>query len=176
MTRHPFLRAFRYLTEPRTWLAALAGFAAMEGFFRLAPKAKLPNIDYFTPNGTLVLPPGPEAKALGAAMMYAGAASWVTLYRVLRPTLLKHRSEAAAGLVYGSGLFLFSSLAVFPAISAVNPLMRRGKLEKPGLLGLGLNGWRTPVSNLLGHAVFGLVISLVESASRQSDARKPRVQ
>ncbi|HHU32020.1 MAG TPA: hypothetical protein GXZ50_05080 [Clostridia bacterium] len=45
-------------------------------------------------------------------------------------------------------------------LSATDPPMRRGIIKKPGLFGLGLDGWKTPLTNFIGHLIFSQVIGL----------------
>lgn len=163
-----FHRIHQFLSQPRTWLTALAGTGAMEAFLRLAPKARLPRIDYFTSNGTLFARPGPKATVAGAAVMYMGAVGWVTLFRLIRSRKSKGGSPALAGLAFGSAVFLFSSLVVFPSMSLIHPLIRQGKMKNPGFFGLGLNGWRTALVNFMAHGVFGLIVGVSENMSPQS--------
>lgn len=148
----------RLLFQPITWITALLGVGAMEGFFCLAPKVGLSKIDNATSNGTYLLPPGKKASLLGYLMFYSGAVGLVSLFRTLKPKL--KGSPSIKSFKFGTALYLFSSLAIMPILGLTNPYMRRGVLKKPGLFGLGLDGWKTPVSNFIGHIIFSQVIGI----------------
>jgi hypothetical protein len=145
-----------YSRQPRTWLTALLGVGAMEGFFSVAPRMGLTRMDNATPNGTYVFPPGWKASLLGFLTYYGGSVGLVSVFRALRPRL--KGTDPARGVKYASGVYLFASLVVMPFVSWTNPYMRRGKMKKPGFFGLGLEGWRTAASNLIGHLIYGRVI------------------
>jgi uncharacterized membrane protein YagU involved in acid resistance len=144
------------MLRPGTWLSALLGFGAMEGFFRAAPRVGLARIDYATMSGTYLLPPEKKASWVGHAMFFLGAVSLVSVFRSLRPRM--KGPDWAEPLEFGVGLYLFSSAVIMPMLGVTNPRMRRGALKKPGFFGVGLNGWKTPVSNLIGHLIFSQVI------------------
>ncbi|WP_159426147.1 hypothetical protein [Desulfolucanica intricata] len=122
----------------------------------MAPRFHLPRIDYFTFIGTFFLKPGLIASFIGAIMFYSGAVFWGSLYKTLATT--SKRPNSLFYIKFGSALFLFSSLLVMPLIGVVNPQMCRGIVKKPGILGLGLNGWKTPLSNLVAHLIFAFFI------------------
>lgn len=147
----------KYTVRRKTWITALTGVSAMEAFFRMAPKINLPRIDNATMNGTIFLPPGRKASILGTSMFYAGAVAWVSLYRTLVPRI--KGTPTIKALKFGTGLFLFASFIVMPSMRLINPRMRKGQIKKPGILGLKLAGWKTVVSNFLGHIIFSLVIT-----------------
>lgn len=153
-----FLKILIYhLTKPITWLQAFWSFVIMETFFRLAPKFRLSRIDYFGMNGTFLLKPGRLTSAIGALVFYSGAVFWVSLYKAL---IRKNKVPTTFfKIMFGTSLFLFTSFLVMPIAGIVNPQMRRGVLKKPGILGLGLDGWKTPISNLLAHLLFASFIS-----------------
>lgn len=150
-------KAFNYSKEPKTWLAALLGAGAMEAFFRLAPQIGLTRIDNATANGTIFLPPGKKASFLGGLIFYTGAVSWVALFRTLKPKIKGH--QEVQSLKFGIVVFLVSSF-LFPIVGWVNPYMRKGILKNPGLFGLRLQGWKTVISNLIGHAIFISIVRL----------------
>jgi len=153
-----FLKLFiSYLTEPTTWLQSFKAFVIMETFFRIAPRFHLPRIDFFTINGTYFFKPGRLASCFGALMFYSGAVFWNSLYQTLTKT--SKRPGSLFYIKFGSSLFLFASLVVMPLAGVTNPQMRRGVVKKPGILGLGLNGWKTPLSNLVAHLIFAFTIS-----------------
>lgn len=164
--------AVECLKQPHTWLTALAGTAAIDAFLRLAPKVGLAAIDYFNINGTLLLSPGLGATLLGAGIMSTGAVMWVILFCLLRSVILGRIPPILAGLVFGWLVYLVSSLVVLPAVGSVHPLVHRGAMRDPGFFGLGLGGWRAPVSNLLGHTVFGLVLGASEVLRAENPPRK----
>jgi hypothetical protein len=150
-------QAFKFALQPKTWKSALLGVGAMEGFFRLAPRFGLSRVDHATPSGTYLLPPGRKAATLlGYLIFYSGAVGNASLFRSLEPRI--KGSPAAKSLMFGTALYLFSSIGVMPLTGLTNPWMRRGVLKKPGLFGSNLDGWKTPVSNLICHLIFGLVI------------------
>lgn len=149
-------RFFTYLTNSITWLQFFKAFIIMETFSRIAPRFHLPRIDYLTINGTLFLKLGIIASFIGAIMFYSGAVFWSTLYKTLAST--SERPNSLFYIKFGSALFLLSSLLVMPLVGVVNPQMRRGVVKKPGILGLGLNGWKTPLSNLVAHLLFAFYI------------------
>ena len=146
--------------DPRTWVTASIGTAAIESFFRLAPKLNLSRIDFPLFNGTLIFPPGRRAKIMGGCMYFFGA---VTLSAIFRTTHQRVRLPLyVKGIVFGNMLFLFSSLVALPLLGLVNPQMRKGNVPKPGFFGQKLEGWRTAASNYFGHLAFGLALGLSE--------------
>jgi uncharacterized membrane protein YagU involved in acid resistance len=149
-------QAFNYALQPKTWITALLGVGAMESFYRLAPRIGLAKVDNATPSGTYFLPPGKKATLLGYLIFYSGAVVNVSLFRSLEPKI--KGSTVAKSLMYGTALYLLSSLGVMPLTGMTNPYMRRGALKKPGLFGSNLDGWKTPVSNLIGHLIYSQVI------------------
>lgn len=149
---------FHYSRRPKTWGTALAGVSSMEAFFLAAPKVGLSRVDYATSNGTFFLSPGRNAALVGEFMFYLGAVGWVSLFSTLRPKI-KGAPEIQA-LKFGIMIYLLSSVVVLPVTGLTNPYMRLGILKRPGLFGLGLNGWKTAVSNFIGHMIFSQVIGL----------------
>jgi len=148
------------LTEPETWISALVGFGAIESFFQIAPKVKLAKVDFPTLNGTILLPPGNKAKAVGGTMFFSGAVAWVTVFRICR-TLIPGQ-PVLQGYVYGNIIFLFSSVIAMPMLGCINPRIRKGVIKNPGFFGVKLNGIRTVVTNYVGHVIFGFVIGICE--------------
>jgi len=146
--------------DPRTWVNATIGSAAIESVFRLAPKLKLTRLDFPLMNGTLIFPPGPKAKVAGGCMYFFGAVSLAAVFRAI------HQRTPfplyAKGFLFGNTLFLFSSLIALPLLGFANPQMQKGNVPKPGFFALKLEGWRTAASNYLGHVVFGLALGLAE--------------
>lgn len=154
-----------YLTKPLTWLKAFWGLIIMETFFRLAPRFRLSRINFFMMNGTFFLKPGPLASAFGGIIFYSGAVFWVALYK-----LIKEKTKffcTFRPFKFGTSLFLLTSFLIMPLSGLINPQMKRGLLKKPGMLGLNLDGWKTPVSNLLAHLLFAYVIDSLEIARRK---------
>jgi uncharacterized membrane protein YagU involved in acid resistance len=115
--------------------------------------------------GTIFTPNRDRAKLVGFGVHFVNgwlfAAIYAAAFRSWR------RSSwwlgAAIGLVHA----LFVLLAALPALPALHPRMaseQRGptptrQLEPPGLLGLNY-GYRTPVSVILAHLLYGAVLGL----------------
>ena len=149
-------QAIKFSLQPKTLITALLGVGAMEGFYHLAPKAGLTKVDNATPSGTYLFPPGKKATLLGYLIFYSGAVGNISLLRTFEPKL--KGSPAVESLIFGTALYLFSSLGVMPLTSLTNPYMRRGVLKKPGIFGSNIDGWKTPVSNLIGHLIYSQVV------------------
>lgn len=154
ITKH----TFHYARQPQSWVTALAGLSAMEAFLHLAPRVGLPRVDFATDNGTFFFPPGRNASVAGELIFYLGAVGWVSLFAALRPKI-KGMPEVKS-FKYGVMVYLVSSMVVMPSTGLLNPYMRKGILQKPGLFGLGLNGWKTAFSNFIGHMLFSQVTGL----------------
>lgn len=143
--------------RPRTWVTALKGTAATEIFFRLAPHLRLTRVDNGSLNGTVFYPPGKKATVTGDLMFYTGAVGLVSIYKALKDKI--KGPSPVKGIKFATGVYLFSSVVIMPIMGLINPQIRRGRVKKPGFFGWRLEGWKGPVSNLLGHLIFGLVIS-----------------
>ena len=91
--------------DPRTWVNATIGSAAIESVFRLAPKLKLTRLDFPLMNGTLIFPPGPKAKVAGGCMYFFGA---VSLAAVFGQFTKGHRFPVCKGFLLGTRCFCFS--------------------------------------------------------------------
>lgn len=149
-------RSSANMLKATSWLTALLGVGTMEGFFRLAPHIGLSKIDNTTMNGTYIFPPGKKSSLFGSLMFYTSSVGLVSLFKAVRPKI--KGSPPIQSLKYGTALFFLSSLVAMPLVSATNPYMRKGSIKKPGLFGLGLDGWKTPVTNFIGHMIFCQVI------------------
>jgi len=88
-------------------------------------------------------------------IFYSGAICWVSLYKTL--TYLR-RPKTLSYLEFGSALFLVSSFLLSFA-GLINPQIRRGTVKKPGIFGVRLKGWKTPLSNFLAHLLFAFSIA-----------------
>lgn len=86
----------------------------------------------------------PNSMAVGWIVHFVvGTLIWGTLFALLAP-YLPGSSDARRGLVFGLGAWLVVMITVFP-------------LAGSGLFGMGF-GLIAPLSTLLGHIVFGLVL------------------
>jgi len=133
----------------------------------LAPHLGLGKLDYphllgsciwgwvgfgFPADGLLIL--------LGWVVFFLGGVIWALVYacyvypRLPFPGWLQ-------GLIYGVGVFLVTSLILFPLLSEVHPLVRSGQMEAPGAFGIGLAGHGIVLANLFAHSLFGLFLGVV---------------
>lgn len=148
---------------PDVALAVVAGLlsSAAAGLFLvfLAPTLGLVKVDFPYLLGRLWYPEGKLTLVGGWGLFLLGGVFWAFIYasylhdRLPGPGWLQ-------GCIYGVGLFLLTSLLVFPLMS-LHPLVREQKLLAPGFFGLGLSGWKAALSNFLGHCLYGLLLGRI---------------
>lgn len=104
-----------------------------------------------------------RAVALGAALYMLGAFIFAFGYFMLMA--LMGVANAWIGAVLGTFHGLFLLTAVLPVLPHLHPRMateydgpsRERRLEPPGFLGLNY-GFRTPLTTVLGHAIYGAIL------------------
>jgi len=121
------------------------------------------NIPYLL--GTMVTPDRDKANFYGVLLHFLNG--WLFSFGYVVLFQVWHLATWWAGVVIGilHGMFLLAVLMpLFPGIhprmasEQAGPTARR-QLEPPGFLGLNY-GFRTPVSVLLSHAIYGAILGL----------------
>jgi beta-glucosidase/6-phospho-beta-glucosidase/beta-galactosidase len=147
----------RVISYWKAILAGVAGAFAWEIVARLAILAGLPCYDVVRLLGTLVVSSSNPLLwwPIGMAMQAVACALWAILYAYFFWSVLP-RPPAQQGLAFAIGPALLGILIIHPQLE----LMHDGSLRAGGYSGLfGLSaGWAGPVSILVLHAVYGLVM------------------
>jgi len=94
---------------------------------------------------------GTAGAAAGGAVLVAMAFVWALLY-----ARIGHRlpgEGVVQGVAYGVGVWLLSTVLLWPALALVHPFS-----VTPGLFALGLAGAKGSVASMLAHGAYGAVI------------------
>lgn len=115
--------------------------------------------------GTFVT--GNRHRAHIAGIVFYMLGGWIFAFLYYLVFLSLGRAGAWLGLLVGIGHGLFLLLVFLPLMPYVHPRMatvydgptRRQRLQPPGFMGLNY-GRRTPLTTLLGQAVYGLLLGI----------------
>ncbi|MDF1521818.1 MAG: hypothetical protein P1P87_03240, partial [Trueperaceae bacterium] len=127
-------------------LAGVLGTVVMTMLMLMAPRMGMPKMDMTGMLGTMVVPPGGAAQALGAAMHVMMGAVLAIVYALLWSWGLGSPNWAggvALGLAHG-----VVAAVMMPAITRMHP--RKPESEGGAMAVVGI---------LMGHLVFGLVVA-----------------
>lgn len=121
------------------------------------------NIPYLL--GTMFTPARDRAKFIGTVVHFLNGWIFSLLYMAIFHSL--HKTAWWLGAIVGLMHGTFVLTVMMPALSAFHPRMANEQygpdvsrqLEPPGFLALHY-GWRTPISVLVAHAIFGVILGM----------------
>lgn len=136
-------------------IAGAAGAAAVTAFMYAAQwLAEVPLGAAVRWLGAILGLTGSAAAVAGGVIFAAMAFVWALLYA---RTLHRLPGEGVArGIVYGAGVWLLSTVLLWPLLAVLHPLA-----ATPGLFALGLAGVKGSVASLLAHALYGAVLDRI---------------
>lgn len=125
----------------------------------ISRRAGLTRFDLLDLLGSIFAEPGStRSRALGAMIHHLnGALLAIPWAYGLR--MVGMRENWLTGLACGIMLWMLA-MVMLSSIGALHPAIRRGDLTNPGLAGTNF-GSLTPVTSLIGHLVYGLVLGLL---------------
>ena len=145
----------RHLSVTSVVTAGAAGAAAVTAFMYAARwLAGVPLGAAVRWLGSILGLGGSAAAAAGAIVLVIMAFLWALLYGRAGHHL--PGEGIVQGIAYGVGVWLLSTVLLWPALALLHP-----SSGTPGLFALGLAGVRGSVASLLAHGVYGAVIARV---------------
>ncbi len=147
--------------ENLDWLgivvAGLTGTAIITMLMYMGPMMGMPRMDIARLLGSMVLPLGSSAFALGMMVHFAMGIVFALVYATIW-------SAAGIDVTWWSGL-IFGAVHTVVAFAGMGMIMPMHKEVRAGSLASPLSGGaRGMMGMLMGHLVFGVVVALVYSA------------
>ena len=138
--------------------AGVLGAVAWELVIRALILLGLPLYDLVQFLGTMLAPHSPPWIwwPIGLVLHASVGAIWAIFYAYFFWSTFPY-SPVVQGLAFSIIPITLAGLVMMPQLGWMHPLVLSGELPRPGIFGINL-GWGGPVSDILGHAVYGLTM------------------
>jgi hypothetical protein len=138
--------------------AGVIGALAWEAVVRALILLGMPLGDLVRFLGTMVAPHSPAWVwwPVGLILHLSVGAVWAIFYAYFFWSSFPW-PPAIQGLAFSLIPITLAGLVMLPQLGWMHPLVLRGEIPRVGRFGSGL-GWGGPVSNILGHMVYGLAM------------------
>ena len=154
-------------------VAGVIGALAWEAVVRALIVVGLPLGDLVQFLGKMIVGQAPPIAWWPAGLVLHAlvGATWAIFYAYFFWSTFEWR-PAIQGLAFSAIPIVLAGLVMLPQLGWMHPLVLRAEIPRPGLFGLNL-GWGGPVSIVLGHLIYGVVIGSLYTRPVGYPVRRP---
>lgn len=138
-------------------VAGLVATAVITMLMYAGPVMGMPKMDIAQMIGSMVLPVGGNAFAMGMLMHFVMGVIFAIVYALVWLGL-EITPSWWTGLIFGAVHFVVAAMGM-GMMSFVHPEIKAGRLSNP--MGGGVRGMTGMLGMLIGHLVFGVVVALI---------------